>query len=94
MTDTPAPTHHPDRKRYNIVVGGVEAYLTYERPREKHIHITHTIVPKSLGGRGLGKQLVASAMQDAVAHDETVSSACWYATALIEKTPDWAARFS
>ena len=82
--------HDAARRRYSLVIDGVEAYLTYERPKAKHRHITHTIVPDALGGRGLGKRLVARVMEDVAAEGETVSSSCWFASALIDKSPDWA----
>ena len=84
-------THDPNRMRYSYFENGIEAYLTYERPSEGHVHITHTIVPGPLGGRGLGKRLVLAAMQDVIASGETVSSSCWFASALIEKVPEWSA---
>jgi uncharacterized protein len=83
-------THDAARQRYSLVVDGVEAYLTYERPKPGHRLITHTIVPDAIGGRGFGKQLVARIMADIINAGETVSATCWYARALIEKTPDWA----
>ena len=82
--------HDAGRRRYSLVIDGVEAYLTYERPKPKHRHITHTIVPDALGGRGLGKRLVARVMEDVIAEGESVSSSCWFASALIDKSPDWA----
>jgi uncharacterized protein len=83
-------THDAARRRYSVVIDGTEAYLTYERPKPRHRHITHTIVPDALGGRGLGKRLVSRIMADIIAEGETVSSACWFASALIDKSPDWA----
>ncbi|WP_396273249.1 GNAT family N-acetyltransferase [Hyphomonas sp.] len=82
--------HDAARQRYFVVIDGAEAYLTYERPKAGHRHITHTVVPDALGGRGLGKRLVTQVMQDVIAAKETVSSSCWFASALIEKTPAWA----
>ncbi|MDP3458383.1 MAG: GNAT family N-acetyltransferase [Hyphomonas sp.] len=82
--------HDTARQRYSLVINGTEAYLTYERPKPGHRHITHTIVPDAIGGRGLGKRLVARIMEDVIAANETVSSSCWFASALIDKTPDWA----
>lgn len=82
--------HHDEtRRRYSLQLDGHEAYLTYERPRAGVIHITHTIVPDALGGRGLGKRLVRRAVEDALAREDKLSSSCWFATALIEKSPDW-----
>ncbi|WP_291199889.1 GNAT family N-acetyltransferase [Hyphomonas sp.] len=82
--------HDAARRRYSLVIDGVEAYLTYERPKPKHRHITHTIVPDALGGRGLGKRLVKRIMEEITADGETVSSSCWFASALIDKSADWA----
>ncbi|MEZ5997184.1 MAG: GNAT family N-acetyltransferase [Hyphomonas sp.] len=87
MTDI---THDENRMRYSLFTDGHEAYLTYERPREGHRHITHTIVPGPIGGRGYGHQLVKAIMQDIIQAGETVSSECWFASALIEKKADWA----
>ncbi len=90
MTATIA--HDTVRRRYHVTLDGYEAYLTYDAPRAGHRHITHTIVPGALGGRGLGKALVTRVMDDVIAAGETVSSSCWFASALIDKTPDWTAR--
>ena len=81
--------HDAARQRYSLVIAGVEAYLTYERPKPGHRHITHTIVPDALGGRGLGKKLVTRIMDDIIAAGDTVSSSCWFATGVIEKSPDF-----
>jgi hypothetical protein len=85
-------SHDAKRRRYSLVIDGTEAYLTYERPADGRMHIIHTIVPDSLGGRGLGKRLVTRAVEDAIAAGNKVSSACWFATALIEKKPVWSAQ--
>lgn len=84
-------THDAARQRYSLIIDGVEAYLTYERPRPGLRHITHTIVPDAIGGRGLGKKLVTRIIDDIKADGERVTSSCWYASALIDKFPEWAA---
>ncbi len=86
--------HDEKRGRYSLLIAGTEAYLTYERPRPGHRHVTHTIVPDPLGGRGIGRRLVARLMEDVTASGETVSSACWFASRLIERSPDWRARLA
>lgn len=87
-------SHDAARRRYSLVIGGAEAYLTYERPADGRLHITHTIVPDAIGGRGLGKRLVARALEDAIAAGDRVSSSCWFATALIGKSPAWTAQMA
>ena len=84
-------THDTSRQRYSLIVDGVEAYLTYERRQPGGRHITHTIVPDAIGGRGLGKKLVTHIMNDIKADGERVTSSCWYASGVIDKTPEWAA---
>ncbi len=86
--------HDAARQRYSLFIDGHEAYLTYETPRLGHRHITHTIVPEKLGGRGLGMRLVAAILQDVIARADTVSSSCWFASALIDKTEAWKARLA
>jgi predicted GNAT family acetyltransferase len=86
--------HDAERRRYSLLIDGTEAYLTYERPRAGHRHVTHTIVPDALSGRGLGRRLVSRLMEDVIAAEETVSSSCWFASALIERTPDWRVRLA
>ena len=84
-------THDAARQRYSLIVDGVEAYLTYERPGSGIRKIIHTIVPDAIGGRGLGKRLVTAIMDDIKADGEKVRSSCWYASALIDKFPEWTA---
>ena len=83
--------HDPGRQRYSLLVEGVEAYLTYEIRQPGVRHITHTIVPDAIGGRGFGKRLVTRIMEDIEAAGEKVTSTCWYASGVIDKTPGWAA---
>lgn len=87
-------SHDAARRRYSLVIDGTEAYLTYERPKDHRMHITHTIVPDRVGGRGLGKRLVARALEDAMAAGDRVSSSCWFATALIGTSSAWTAQMA
>ena len=87
---SPAITHDTARQRYSLVIDGVEAYLTYERRQPGVRHITHTIVPDAIGGRGIGKRLVTRIIEDIRAAGEKVTSSCWYASGVIDKTAEWA----
>jgi len=83
-------THDENLMRYSLFQDGLEAYLTYTRPRAGHRHVTHTIVPGPLSGKGIGRRLVTRLMEDVIQCGETVSSDCWFASALIEKSTQWA----
>ena len=52
-------SHDENLMRYSLFEDGLEAYLTYTRPRMGHRHITHTIVPGRMGGRGLDPVRIA-----------------------------------
>ena len=87
--------HDEAAGRYSLVIEGREAYLLYDRPQPGVTRITSTVVPDALGGRGLGKRLVARAVEDAIeVRGEKIASSCWFATALIEKNPDWSRRLA
>ncbi len=81
--------HEMSQRRYSLAIDGVEAHLDYERRPDGGLHITHTIVPDVLGGRGLGKQLVRRAVEDAAAKGVPVTSSCWFATDLLARNPAW-----
>lgn len=82
--------HDVSAGRYSLSIEGLSAYLDYERRSDGAVHILHTQVPQALGGRGLGKRLVARAAEDAISKGLPISSSCWFATDLIQKNPDWA----
>ena len=84
-------THDAAARRYSLTINGAEAHLDYERDSAGAMRITHTNVPQMLGGRGLGKRLVARAVEDALAKGMPIASTCWFATELIEKNPEWKA---
>lgn len=84
-------THDPARQRYSLMADGKEAYLTYERPRPGVRNFTHTIVPGAIGGRGYGQRLVKRAVEDAIAAGDRLTASCWFARALIDKSPEWTA---
>lgn len=88
MTDI---AHDVGARRYSLVIDGVAAHLDYERGSDGTVHITHTTVPTMLGGRGLGKQLVTRAVEDALAKGVPIASSCWFASELIARNGAWKA---
>ena len=82
-------SHYMTARRYTLSIDGVEAQLDYERRSDGALHITHTLVPEVLGGRGLGKALVTRAVEDALAKGLPIASSCWFATDLIARNPNW-----
>lgn len=91
MDDATQVTHNPAANRFQAVVDDQLAQLQYELSGDRLV-ITHTLVPRALGGRGLGTALVAAAVAHAAAEGLTIGSQCWFADEWLDRHPDEAAR--
>ena len=83
-------TDNPDASRLEIHADGEVAELVY-RIRAGRLVLVHTGVPDSLGGRGLGGQLVLAALSKAAQEGLTVVPLCPFARGWLERHPDDAA---
>lgn len=77
------------RGRYVLEKDGHEAEMTFVRRPGGVMYISHTGVPKALGGQGIGGSLVARAAADARAGGFKIQPACSFAAAWFAKNPDW-----
>lgn len=82
-------SHHPIPGRFAVEVDGEMAYLDYEMA-DGVMHITHTVVPEAIGGRGIAGQLVRTAFDHARSEGWKVRPVCSYAEAWAGKHPDYA----
>lgn len=64
------------------------ASLSYV-PNGDVLTVDHTIVSPELEGQGIGKKLVAQVVQYARDEGKTIDAQCPFASAIIEKTPDF-----
>ena len=80
--------HQADQTRFVLEEDGYEAQVIYEM-RGDVLHLTHTLVPGAIGGRGIAAKLVQAAMDYAKANDMKVSPECSYAEAWIHKSPSY-----
>ena len=76
--------HQPEKNRFTVKIDGFEGYIEYLRTASV-IDYTHTIVPKALGGRGLGTDLVKYALAYARVEHLTVIPSCSFVAAMMEK---------
>ncbi len=102
MTDQSAKltiTHHVAGQggRYVAVLEGeaAEGYLEWEAGgmrdgREIRV-AAHTIVPRSIGGRGVAAALVQRLVEDAERLDFLIRPDCSYVAAKFKDNPDWSA---
>ena len=65
------------------------AEMVYTMPSPDKMIIEHTEVDESLGGKGVGKQLVHAAVEYARTNNIKIIPLCTFAKAILEKTKEW-----
>ena len=85
----PEAYDNDDRNRYEMLVDGATAYVTYVRTGD-HITLMHTEVPKVLGGRGIGSALARSVLDDIRRRGLRVVAECEFMAGFIQKNPSYA----
>jgi predicted GNAT family acetyltransferase len=76
------------KHRFETEVGRKTAFLNY-RLGEKIITFTHTEVPESLNGRGIGTALVKAGLDYAVEHELRVVAQCPFVEEFISLHPQY-----
>lgn len=72
-------------ERHNLAVDGEEAgYVKFEES-DTHIAFTHTEVYEAFQGKGVGSDLVAEVLADAVARDRIIIPLCPYVARYLER---------
>ena len=80
--------HLQERSRFEIDLDGQIAELDYFL-RGNVMSITHTGVPKALEGRGIGSQIVRSALDHAREQNYVVVPICPFVAAYIRRHPEY-----
>lgn len=80
--------HQADQTRFVTEEDGYEAQVIYEM-HNGVMHLTHTLVPGAIGGRGIAGKLVQAALDYAKGEGLKVSPDCSYAEAWIRKNPSY-----
>jgi predicted GNAT family acetyltransferase len=88
--EQPRVRNNPDARRYEIVVGDVVAGYSEYRAAGNRIIFTHTVVEPAFGGRGIGSQLAAAALDDVRSRGLTVTPKCPFIAAYIKRHPAYA----
>ncbi len=76
--------HDSHAHRLSTQLEGQTAFLDYELDGAV-MSITHTLVPRPIGGRGVAAELMRSALDLAAAEGWTVKPICSYAVAYMQK---------
>ena len=69
--------------------GAVVAELIYHIGPKGELVIEHTEVDDSLSGKGVGKQLVETAVDYARTHQLKITVLCPFANAIFKRRPEW-----
>jgi uncharacterized protein len=80
---------NPVRRRYEIDVGGVVAFVDYARKKGRLV-LLHTEVPPALAGRGIGLALARSVLSEARCRGLQVEPRCEFIAAFIQRHPEFA----
>jgi predicted GNAT family acetyltransferase len=89
MNDTTGTVRdNPAENRYELTVDGHLAGAYYKLA-DGVITFVHTEVPKELGGRGIGSQLVKGALDDVRARNLKVVAQCPFVAGYIGKHADY-----
>ncbi len=74
--------------QYELHIGSKKAYLEYVHKDDK-IYLTHTKVPKSLQGKGIGSLLVGKALEYLSQKNLTVMPLCSFVAHYIDNHPEF-----
>ncbi len=68
--------HEESKQRFVWSESGEEAYLSYHLEPNNTIVFNSTVVPKSLGGKGIGSKLVKAGLAYAESKKMEIKSTC------------------
>ena len=80
--------HNEAEHQYEYHIEGFLAQLIYEE-KAGVLHLTHTLVPKELGGRGIAGALVKDVFEDIKKRGLKMQPACSYIVAYVGKYPEY-----
>jgi predicted GNAT family acetyltransferase len=76
------------KKRYEAIIDGSTAYIEYIKAQDK-IYLTHTEVPKSMEGKGIGSALVLKVLEDIEKKNLTLIPLCPFVALYLKRHPEW-----
>jgi len=79
--------HNEPECKYEYHIDGHIAYITYDDQKGK-MHLTHTIVPEELAGKGLAKTLLEDVLEQIKKDGKKAVAQCSYIVKYQEKNPE------
>ncbi len=81
-------TNNVALSRYEMVVDGVTAFVTYVRQGDR-LTLVHTEVPPTLGGRGIGSSLATAVLEDVRGRGLRIVPDCEFIAVFIKRHPEF-----
>lgn len=79
--------HNTDECKYEYHIEGHVAYITYD-DQKGNMHLTHTVVPEALAGKGLARTLLEDVLEIIKKENKKAVSKCSYIVKYEEKHPE------
>lgn len=89
MTEDYKLIDNEENHRYEFHIDGHIAMIEYIKTPNGEIYFTHTEVPPSMGGKGIGSELVEKALKDIEQKDLRLVPLCPFVAGYIQKHPEW-----
>ena len=78
-----------ERKRFELKVEGETAFIEFILSNENIMFLTHTEVPVSLEGKGVGSAIVSKTLEYIREKGYTLAPLCPFVAAYVKRHPDW-----
>lgn len=75
-------------RRYEFRLGADVPRVEYIRTKDK-IYLTHTEVPPSLAGKGIGTALIGAVLEDVERKGLTLVPLCPFVALYLQRNPEW-----
>ena len=77
-----------DAKQYEYHIEDNLVRIEYIKTKDK-IYLTHTEVPKSMEGKGLGTAIIKATLEDIEAKQLTLVPLCPFVALYLKRHPEW-----
>lgn len=80
--------HNEAASKYEYHIDEHVAYITYDEDENGNMHITHTVVPDALAGKGLARTLLEDVLEEFKKNNKKAVAQCSYVVKYQEKHPE------
>jgi len=87
-SNIPLVNKEGDKGRFEIEIDGQTAFMEYMISKKNIIYLTHTEVPSSLGGQGVGSALVSKVFDFIQQSGMKMAPLCPFVAAYIKRHPE------